>query len=132
MQKSATKRMFDIAAESQRIQNALAQMKATQQPGEALGKGNKTQVLQTQITEIQSLVSAGYTVRQIAAAMSNDTFGILPKSITQLLNRRQASKPMRVKPKGNREGLVPAHKEANSAATAAPYSKQVTEIGDVE
>lgn len=124
--------MFDIATESQRIQNALAHMKATQQPGEASGNGNKTQVLQTQINEIRELVSAGYSVQQIAAAMCNDSFGILPKSITQLLNRRQASKPMRVKPTRTRAGLVPVPTEVNSAATAAPFSKQVTEIGDVE
>jgi hypothetical protein len=64
--------------------------------------------------------------------MSNDTFGILPKSIIQLFNRRPACKPMRVKQPGPRAGLVPAVKEVNRAATAATFNKQVTEIGDVE
>ena len=132
MPEAASKRVFDIAFERQRIQYALAKLKATQQPGDVSGKGNKTQVLQTQLTEIQALVAAGYTVKQIAAAMTNDTFGILPKSITQLLNRRQASKPIRGKPQAQRVGRMSAIQDVNTTATAVRNGKQVTEIGDGE
>jgi hypothetical protein len=132
MPKALPKRSFDIAVESQRIGQALAQLKASQQPGEASGKGNKTQVLQTQITEIEALVSAGYSVRQIAAAISNDVFGILPKSITQLLNRRHSHPSTRGKASIQRSKTMRPIQPVTVTPVAVAKSKQVTEIGDVE
>jgi hypothetical protein len=125
-------RLFDIKTESERIAQALANLKANEKPGEASGMGTKTVILMQQEAAIKELHEAGYTVQQIAKAMSNDVFGILPKSITQLLNKNTTSRkrqPKRV--------AQPAADKAASPHVADPgntpiKSKQLTQIGDVE
>ena len=130
--KAKQTRLFDIQKESERIAQALANLKATEKPGEASGMGTKTVILMQQEAAIKELHEAGYTVQQIAKAMSNDVFGILPKSITQLLNKHDTSR--KSKPK---KATQPAADKAAATAVAAPVStpaksKQVTEIGDVD
>lgn len=125
-------RLFDIQTESERIAQALATLKATEKPGEASGMGTKTVILMQQEAEIKKLYADGYTVQQIAKAISNDVFGILPKSITQLLNKHATSR--KNKPK---RATQPAADKATSTPAVDPAStpsktKQVTEIGDVE
>ena len=124
--------MFDIQTESARIAQALANLKATEKPGEASGMGTKTVILMQQEAAIKELYEAGYTVQQIAKAMSNDVFGILPKTITQLLNKHATIR--KNKPK---RAAQPAADKATSTPVALPAniparSKKVTEIGDVE
>jgi hypothetical protein len=125
-------RLFDIQTESERIAQALKNLKANEKPGEASGMGTKTVILMQQEAAIKELYEAGYTVQQIAKAMSNDVFGILPKSITQLLNKHATSrknKPKRVtQPAADKAAATPIVATAN----APIKSKQVTQIGDVE
>ena len=125
-------RLFDIQKESERIAQALANLKASEKPGEASGMGTKTVILIQQEAAIKELHEAGYTVQQIAKAMSNDVFGILPKSITQLLNKHATSRkkqPKRVtQPAAEKTASTPVADHAN----APIKSKQVTQIGDVE
>ena len=125
-------RLFDIQKESERIAQALANLKASEKPGEASGMGTKTVILIQQEAAIKELHEAGYTVQQIAKAMSNDVFGILPKSITQLLNKHATSRkkqPKRVaQPAVDKIASTPVADHAN----ASIKSKQVTQIGDVE
>ena len=125
-------RLFDIQKESERIAQALANLKASEKPGEASGMGTKTVILIQQEAAIKELHEAGYTVQQIAKAMSNDVFGILPKSITQLLNKHATSRkkqPKRVtQPAAEKTASTPVADHAN----ASIKSKQVTQIGDVE
>ena len=125
-------RLFDIQTESERIAQALKNLKANEKPGEASGMGTKTVILMQQEAAIKELHDAGYTVQQIAKAMSNDVFGILPKSITQLLNKHAPSrknKPKRVtQPAADKAAATPVV----AAANAPIKSKQVTQIGDVE
>ncbi len=125
-------RLFDIKTESERIAQALKNLKANEKPGEASGMGTKTVILMQQEAAIKELHDAGYTVQQIAKAMSNDVFGILPKSITQLLNKHAPSrknKPKRVtQPAADKAAATPVV----AAANAPIKSKQVTQIGDVE
>ena len=125
-------RLFDIKTESERIAQALKNLKANEKPGEASGMGTKTVILMQQEAAIKELHDAGYTVQQIAKAMSNDVFGILPKSITQLLNKHATSrknKPKRVtQPAADKAAATPVV----AAANAPIKSKQVTQIGDVE
>lgn len=125
-------RLFDIQKESERIAQALANLKASEKPGEASGMGTKTVILMQQEAAIKELHEAGYTVQQIAKAMSNDVFGILPKSITQLLNKHATSRkkqPKRVAPPAaDKAAETPVAAHAN----APIKSKQVTQIGDVE
>lgn len=121
-------RLFDIQKESERIAQALANLKASEKPGEASGMGTKTVILMQQEKAIKELHEAGYTVQQIAKAMSNDVFGILPKSITQLLNKHATSR----KKQPRRVAQPAADKAASTPANTPAKSKQVTEIGDVE
>lgn len=125
-------RLFDIQTESERIAQALANLKANEKPGEASGMGTKTVILMQQEAAIKELHEAGYTVQQIAKAMSNDVFGILPKSITQLLNKHATSRkkqPKRVaQPAADKAAATPVLAPANTPIK----SKQVTQIGDVE
>ena len=125
-------RLFDIKTESERIAQALKNLKANEKPGEASGMGTKTVILMQQEAAIKELHDAGYTVQQIAKAMSNDVFGILPKSITQLLNKHAPSRKNKQKcvtqPAADKAAATPVV----AAANAPIKSKQVTQIGDVE
>ena len=90
-------RIFDIQKEGNRISQALKKLQETQRPGEGSGTGSKTEVLISKESEIRLLVDKGFTIKQIAAAISNCDFRILPKSITQLLNRPVNQKTDEVK-----------------------------------
>jgi hypothetical protein len=138
-----TKRVFDLESEGERIKSALDNLRRMHKPGELTGKGTKMQAIETQRAEIELLVKDGYSVKQIAQAMSNDVFGILPKSITQLLNKRSVGKATGVKRtpvatatkttvgRGTSLATV-AQEQSKKPVTGAQKSKQVTEIGDIE
>ena len=124
-------RLFDIQKESSRITQALEKLKETQKPGELSGMGTKTAILMQNESLIKTLHDSGYTVQQIAKAMSNDSFGILPKSITQLLNKHATSRT-----KGRKRAVQPAAAKTAQTPVQEPANtntqKQVTEIRDVE
>ena len=79
-------RLFDIDEYKTKVLGALEKLKTSQQPGERTGKGSKTIVLQAAKKEIIELIEKGYTSKQISDAITEDVFGILPKTITQLAN----------------------------------------------
>lgn len=121
-------RLFDIQTESERIAQALANLKAREKPGEASGMGTKTVILMQQESAIKELHEAGYTVQQIAKAMSNDVFSILPKSITQLLNKHSTSRKKQPKraaqPAADKAAATPVVDPTNAHSKA----EKVTEI----
>lgn len=122
-------RLFEIGEYSEKVRDSLNKLEKTQQPGEQTGKVTKTVVLESTKEQIQELIKKGYTVKQIADALSNDVFGILPKTITQLIGTKTTNK----KPKSR-------HNSASLAETSqTPITKDtqqrkkaVTEITDVE
>jgi hypothetical protein len=87
-----TRRLYDVEEYAARARAALVKLQETQKPGE--GKtGTKSDVLHAVIDEIKALRSQGYTSLQIADAMrQGDVFGILPKSITALLEDTKTRK----------------------------------------
>lgn len=122
-------RLFEISEYSEKVRDSLKKLESSQQPGEQSGKGNKTVVLEATKAEIQQLVKKGYTTKQIADALSNDVFGILPKTITQLIGAKTASK----KPKTRHTPAPPADTPQTPATQGAQQRKKpVTEITDVE
>ncbi len=126
MNKQQTKqRLFEVKEYSKKVRESLKKLEETQQPGEQSGKGNKTVVLEATKVQIQELIKKGYTTKQIADALSNDVFGILPKTITQLIGTKTASR----KPKNK-------HATDTSQAPVKQEIKQrkkpVTDITDVE
>ena len=122
---------FDIKEYSEKVKAAFIKLKSTQRPGQKSGKGNKTDVLKATKMEISDLVKEGYTVKQIADALSNDIFGILPKTITQIMGDKQAKTTV----KSRKKPPLYAEKKAQPEATNAVKSKgkkPVTEITDVD
>lgn len=130
-------RLFEINEYSEKVRDSLKKMEQTQQPGEQTGKVSKTVVLESTKAQIQELMKKGYTAKQIADALSNDVFGILPKTITQLMGAKSSSS----KPK-TKAGTNPAgHTQPPAANEKKPQdnnqrnqqrNKPVTEITDVE
>lgn len=122
-------RLFEISEYREKVRVSLKKLEASQQPGEQSGKGNKTVVLEATKAEIQELIKKGYTTKQIADALSNDVFGILPKTITQLIGAKTASK----KPKPRHTAVPPAETSKTPVAQGSQQRKKpVTEITDVE
>lgn len=126
MNKQQTKqRLFEVKEYSKKVRESLKKLEETQKPGEQSGKGNKTVVLEATKVQIQELIKKGYTTKQIADALSNDVFGILPKTITQLIGTKTTSRK-------------PKNKHATDASQAPvkqeikQRKKPVTDITDVE
>ncbi len=97
-----TVRKFDIEEYSKKGIDALSKMTATKQPGHKT-VGSKHDVVMAIRTQIKAAHDAGYTVQQIAEAFKDgDVFGILPKTITEVLkgDKKQLSvkKPRRTAP----------------------------------
>ena len=82
----ATKKreLFDAAEYVKRMDMMIAKLR-TKTPGEAVGKVGKNEILTMRREALQQLVKDGYSVNQIAEAMKEDVFSILPKTITEMV-----------------------------------------------
>ena len=82
----ATKKreLFDAAEYVKRMDLMIAKLR-TKTPGEAVGKVGKNEILTMRREALQELVKDGYSVNQIAEAMKEDVFSILPKTITEMV-----------------------------------------------
>ena len=134
MNKPTTKqRFFEIGEYSDKVRDSLKKLEQTQQPGQQSGKGSKTVVLEAAKAEIQELVKKGYTPKQIADALSNDVFGIIPKTITQLIGSKASSRKAKAK-----AGTSPARHTPAAPANVSNLqanqtrNKPVTQLYDVE
>ena len=76
---------YEMAEYVMKTRAALKRLRETQRPGEQGGAGTKTDVLRAVREELSELLNEGYTVQQIAEALRNDVFGILPKTITLIV-----------------------------------------------
>lgn len=86
-------RNFDIEEYANKVRAALQRLEKEQQPGQLSGTGSKTEVLKAAKVEIVGMMKKGYTAKQIADAMKDDVFAILPKTITELTDSKTANKP---------------------------------------
>lgn len=85
---ATTKReLFDAVEYSSKMDAMFAKLRL-QKPGEAVGLVGKTEVLMSKRSELKKLLDDGYTIAQIVEAMKNDVFGILPKTITEILGNK--------------------------------------------
>lgn len=82
----ATKKreLFDAAEYVKRMDLMIAKLR-TKTPGEAVGKVGKNEILTMRREALQQLLKDGYSVNQIAEAMKEDVFSILPKTITEMV-----------------------------------------------
>ena len=89
-------RLYDVKECKEKIVAALEDLKNTEQPGEISGKATKTEVLQSAKSEIEALIKDGYTLKQIANAISRkDIFGIKPKTLSQLFPGKNIRVPLK-------------------------------------
>ena len=82
---------YEIAEYVMKTRAALNRLREAQRPGEQGGAGTKTDVLRAVREELSGLLNDGYTVQQIAEALRNDVFGVLPKTITTIVRESGTS-----------------------------------------
>lgn len=121
----SVQRLYDADEYKAKILAALDKLEKTEKPGQLSGKSKKTELLQATKVEIQALVDKGYTTKQIATALSNDAFGILPKSITQLISGKRPPVKKRKEP----PPLSQPSKPTIGTATPPPVRKGLVETG---
>ena len=82
----ATKKreLFDAAEYVKRMDLMIAKLR-TKTPGEAVGNVGKHEILTMRREALQQLLKDGYSVNQMAEAMKEDVFSILPKTITEMV-----------------------------------------------
>ncbi|NDP64646.1 hypothetical protein [Polaromonas sp.] len=143
MATTQTKReLFEASEYLKKMDQMIANLR-TKKPGELAGKVGKNEILTMRREALQQLVKDGYTIQQIADAMKDDVFGILPKSITQVINNKKkkarAAKP--VNDEVSKEAVranskSDAHSETAKSGIEPSNSykphKQVTKIEEAE
>ena len=138
--KNSDRRLFDIKQECERIQSCLTEFRDKNLPGQQFKWVSKTIVLLKIKDEIQLLFDDGYTVQQIAKAISNGGFSILPKTITQILNDKPKTQMMdKVKTKKKSKPPIKQSdigafttREMNSHPAPEPTNKSTGGYEDVE
>ena len=94
--KAVTATKYDVSESKIKIEQALTKLKE-QKPGEAAGKAGKNEILGMFKKEITALAREGYTSQQIANAIKNDVFGILPKTITEIISSETKTRAKKAK-----------------------------------
>lgn len=119
-----TQRMYDIEQYSQKALDALNKMQTTQKPGQVV-KGGKADVVMSVKKEIEAMMEKGYTSQQIAEAFKNDVFGILPKTITEIVNGKKTAVKRPRQKKANDTVTNPVNKNGKKKAPAASSTFEV-------
>lgn len=104
----------------------------TKKPGELAGKVGKNEILTMRREALQQLLKDGYTINQIAEAMKEDVFSILPKTITEIVSNKQK------KPRASKKVVDAVQKpkdvapavEKNQIIKAQASKEKKPEIGD--
>ena len=125
--------MFDAEEYAQKMDEMIANLRK-RTPGEPVGKVGKNDILAMRREALQKLIEDGYTVNQIAAAIQDDVFKILPKTITEIVN---SNKP-KVAAKKPRKSFAAKESAASTGRDADAAKKQgaqdataKTTVGDV-
>ena len=106
------RQLFDAAEYVKRMDLMITNLR-TKTPGEAVGNVGKNEILKMRREALQQLVKDGYTVNQIAEAMKDDVFSILPKTITEII------KPKTTVTETETETVTTTGKTTGKAAGAA-------------
>ena len=116
----ATKKreLFDAAEYVKRMDLMIAKLR-TKTPGEAVGKVGKNEILTMRREALQQLVKDGYSVNQIAEAMKEDVFSILPKTITEMVKPKLTATDTTTR-KTTRKAMV----TATVGATTTEHNKK--------
>lgn len=143
MATTQTKReLFEASEYLEKMDLMIANLR-TKKPGELAGKVGKNEILTMRREALQQLVKDGYTINQIAEAMKDDVFGILPKSITQVINNKK-KKAKATKPANDEVSKEAVQANTKSNANTATIKsgtepgnsykphKQVTQVQEAE
>ena len=85
-------RTYNITEYATKALEALNKMEKEQKAGQSVTGGKKEVILAIK-DDIKALIDKGYTVQQISEALKTDVFGILPKTITEIvINKKQTPK----------------------------------------
>lgn len=127
-----TIRRYDIAEYSAKGIAAIEKMMATQKPGQTV-KGTKQEVCMAIKAKLKEAEKAGYTPQQIAEALkTGDVFGILPKTISEVLEGTRKAAPKRKKAStAATEKKVETAQESTPVATSSSRRNENRIIGDV-
>ena len=128
-------RTYDIKEFSEKALEALKRLEQHQTPGQA-STGGKKDVLLAVKDEIKALMSKGYTAQQIAQSFQQDVFGILPKTITALIDGSKKStrkaKAGENSPTASKTMSRPVSKVANAARTTQKTKNKESQAGSFE
>ena len=119
-----TQRMYDIEQYSKKALDALNKMQETQKPGQVI-KGGKADVVMSVKAEIEAMMEKGYTSQQIADAFKNDVFGILPKTITEIVHGKKISVKRPKQKKAISQATEPVSKQMERKASASASTFEV-------
>lgn len=125
--KPKVQRTFDVAEFANKARQSLLKLKETQQPGQQ-SLGSKSAVVMAVKDDIKKLMDEGYTAKQIAEAFSSDVFGILPKSITELVEGKKKQTTKRQTNKQQTVSVQPA--DSKPQTNSQPTSSTKKQIGD--
>lgn len=134
----ADPRKFDVQEYGEKLKKTLEKLKQEQTPGQVVGKGNKIDVLKTAEADIIALFTEGFSAKQISDAISKDVFGILPKTITQIVRQQPAVKKAKKQTTTDKKQTPPAPpspEDKNQMSLIEPKKtdeKPQTRIKDVE
>ena len=124
---------FDIEEYARKAKAALEKLEKTQQPGDVKGKGGKADVILAIKEEIQRLLKKGYTSKQIALALKDDVFGILPKTITEIaVGKRDNKTNAMPKAKGKAHPRSAPPAETSSVPPARRTTKKNEDPGSFD
>lgn len=128
-------RTYDIKEFSEKALEALKRLEQHQKPGQAL-TGGKKDVLLAVKDEIKALMGKGYSAQQIAEAFQQDVFGILPKTITELIDGSKKSTRKAKASEGNSTASKtmsqPVAKVAKAPGTTPKEKNKESQAGSFE
>lgn len=126
---TAKRELFD-AAEYDAKMTAMIEKLRTQKPGKLVGMVGKKDVLTPHRAELKKLFDEGYTLLQIAEAMKNDVFSILPKTLTEVIQNK--TKKARVTKKaGDAVKTTPATEATTVVEAEQGKKKQAGDAGSI-
>ena len=123
--------LFEASEYIEKMDLMIAKLR-TKKPGELAGKVGKNEILTMRREALQQLLKDGYTINQIAEAMKEDVFSILPKTITEIASNKQK------KPRASKKVVDAVQKpkevaqavEKNQVIKAQESKEKKPEIGD--
>ena len=122
----AKRELFEASEYIEKMDLMIAKLR-TKKPGELAGKVGKNEILTMRREALQKLIKDGYTVNQIAEAMKDDVFGILPKTITEIVGNK-TKKPRAVKTSSNTIKTTPTSPKETAERV---NKKQVGNAGSI-